>query len=43
MRPTFLGFETARSGLIASQKALDITGHNISNMNTEGYTRQIYQ
>ncbi len=40
MRPTFLGFETARKGIMASQKALDITGNNISNVNTTGYTRQ---
>ncbi len=40
MRPTFLGFEAARSGLVASQKALDITGNNVANMDTEGYTRQ---
>ena len=40
MRPTFLGFEAARSGLVASQKALDITGNNVANIHTEGYTRQ---
>ena len=40
MRPTFLGFETARKSLMASQKALDITSNNISNVNTTGYTRQ---
>lgn len=40
MRSTFLGLETARKGLSASQKGLDITGNNISNVNTEGYTRQ---
>jgi len=40
MRPTFLGFETARKGIMAAQKALDLTGHNISNVNTTGYTRQ---
>lgn len=40
MRSTFLGFNTARSGLFASQRALDITGHNISNVNTPGYSRQ---
>lgn len=40
MRPTFLGFETSRKSLMASQKALDITGHNISNVSTQGYTRQ---
>lgn len=40
MRPTFLGFQAARSGLVASQKAMDIVGNNISNLKTEGYTRQ---
>ena len=30
----------AVSGLIAAQKGLQVTGHNISNMNTNGYTRQ---
>ena len=40
MRSTFLGFNAARSGLFASQRALDITGHNIANANTKGYSRQ---
>ena len=40
MRPTFMGFETARKGLMVSQKSLDITGQNITNINTPGYTRQ---
>lgn len=40
MRSTFSGFNTAKSGLFASQRALDITGHNLANVNTRGYTRQ---
>lgn len=40
MRSTFLGFNTVRSGLFAAQRALDITGHNIANANTKGYSRQ---
>ncbi len=40
MRSTFAGFTTARLALRASQKALDVTGQNIANINTEGYTRQ---
>jgi flagellar hook-associated protein 1 FlgK len=28
------------SGLIAAKKSLETTGHNISNVNTEGYSRQ---
>lgn len=39
-RPTFLGFEAAKTGVYASQKALDIVGHNLTNIKTEGYTRQ---
>jgi flagellar hook-associated protein 1 FlgK len=37
---TFYGLEIASRGLFVSQKALDVTGHNIANANTEGYTRQ---
>ncbi|WP_026479003.1 flagellar hook-associated protein FlgK [Alkaliphilus transvaalensis] len=40
MRSTFLGFNTATSGLFAAQRALDVTGHNIANVNTPGYSRQ---
>ncbi len=40
MRPTFLGFETQKRTLQISQKSLDITGNNLSNTNTVGYTRQ---
>lgn len=31
---------TAASGLLAFQRAISVTGHNISNANTEGYSRQ---
>ncbi|WP_312938681.1 FlgK family flagellar hook-associated protein [Oscillibacter sp.] len=37
---TFGAFTTARLGIYAAQKALEVTGHNISNINTNGYTRQ---
>ena len=40
MRSTFTGLSIAQSGLFASQRSLDIIGHNISNANTKGYTRQ---
>ncbi|MCI8576622.1 MAG: flagellar biosynthesis protein FlgK [Lachnospiraceae bacterium] len=40
LRATFAGFSTAISAMQASQKRLDITGQNLSNMNTVGYTRQ---
>ncbi len=33
-------FDIARSGLNAAQEALDVTSHNIANVNTPGYTRQ---
>lgn len=37
---TFDGFTTARLGIYAAQKGLMVTGNNISNINTVGYTRQ---
>lgn len=37
---TFLGIEAAKRGLNANQIALNITGNNISNISSEGYTRQ---
>lgn len=37
---TFAGFTTGQLGMAASQKALDVTGQNIANINTTGYTRQ---
>lgn len=37
---TFGAFTTARLGIYASQTGLSITGNNISNINTVGYTRQ---
>ena len=36
--PDMLG--TGLSGLRAMQRALDTTAHNISNVSTDGYTRQ---
>lgn len=40
MPSTFLGLNTGLSGLTYFQSALNTTAHNISNANTEGYTRQ---
>lgn len=37
---TFGEFTVARLGMIASQMAMNVTGQNISNINTLGYTRQ---
>lgn len=35
-----IGFNTAVQGLLASQRSLHITSHNIANTNTKGYSRQ---
>lgn len=37
---SFGGLSIAISGIFAQQRSLDITGHNISNVNTKGYSRQ---
>ena len=37
---TFGSFTAARLGIYASQASLNVTGNNISNINTKGYTRQ---
>ena len=37
---TFGSFTTARLGIYASQASLQVTGNNIANINTKGYTRQ---
>ena len=37
---TFDGFTAARLGLYAAQHGLRVTGNNVSNINTVGYTRQ---
>lgn len=40
IRSTFAGFTTAQLAMAASQRALDVTGQNIANINTTGYTKQ---
>ncbi|KGP73559.1 flagellar hook-associated protein FlgK [Pontibacillus yanchengensis] len=40
MTSTFHGLEVAKRGMFAQQSALYTTGHNISNANTDGYSRQ---
>ena len=37
---TFMGLNTSLRGLLAEQRALDVTSHNIANANTVGYSRQ---
>jgi len=40
MRSSFFGLNVAQQGLYTARTALDITNHNISNAETEGYSRQ---
>ncbi|MEM5767902.1 MAG: flagellar hook-associated protein FlgK, partial [Bacillota bacterium] len=40
MSGLFYGLEIARTALTVSQKAINLSGQNIANANTEGYTRQ---
>jgi len=40
MASTFHGLEIGKRAIFYQQTALSITGHNIANVNTEGYTRQ---
>lgn len=40
LRSTFYSFTTALRGMNTAQKQLDVTGQNISNVSTTGYTRQ---
>jgi len=40
MRGTFFGIEIGRTGITLGQLGLDVTGHNIANVETRGYTRQ---
>jgi flagellar hook-associated protein 1 len=37
---TFMGLETTLRGILAQQLAINVTGHNIANANTVGYSRQ---
>jgi flagellar hook-associated protein 1 len=37
---SFYGLQTSLRGLLAQQRALDTTGHNIANASTQGYSRQ---
>ena len=40
MASTFIGIEMGKKSLYAEQTAMKTSGHNISNANTDGYTRQ---
>jgi flagellar hook-associated protein 1 len=37
---SFFGLQTSLRGLLAQQRLLDTTGHNIANASTKGYSRQ---
>src|SRR3712207_7326137 len=37
---TFFGIQTSLKGLLAHQRSLDVTGHNVANASTPGYSRQ---
>jgi|DewCreStandDraft_1066081.scaffolds.fasta_scaffold00058_48 flagellar hook-associated protein 1 FlgK len=41
MRSSFFGLETGLRALLAQQQAIDLTGHNIANANTPGFSRQV--
>lgn len=40
MSSAFFGLQTSLRGLLTQQQALDVTGHNIANANTPGFSRQ---
>lgn len=40
MISSFFGLQTSLRGLLAQQRMLDTTGHNIANASTQGYSRQ---
>ncbi|WP_059172694.1 flagellar hook-associated protein FlgK [Bacillus sp. FJAT-27445] len=40
MYSTFHGLEVGKRAILSQQTALSVTGHNIANANTKGYTRQ---
>ena len=37
---SFYGLQTSLRGLLAQQRSLDVTGHNVANASTQGYSRQ---
>jgi flagellar hook-associated protein 1 FlgK len=37
---TFTGLQTSLRGLLAQQRSIDVTGHNIANASTPGFSRQ---
>lgn len=43
MRSSFFGINIATQGLFTARTSLDITNHNITNAETDGYSRQVQQ
>lgn len=43
MANTFFGLDIGKSGLYTSQSGLNTTSHNISNIETKGFTRQVIE
>src|SRR5690625_4453348 len=41
MRSTFSGIEITKRSLYAHQTSLSTTAHNMANVNTKGYSRQV--
>ena len=41
MPSTFTTFNIGWRGLYAARMGMDVTGHNVANANTEGYSRQV--
>ncbi len=41
MRSTFGGIEISKRGILTQQAALTKSGHNVSNANTPGFSRQV--
>lgn len=41
MVSTFHGIEMGKRSLITHNDAINVTGHNLNNLNTEGYSRQV--
>jgi hypothetical protein len=38
---SFYGLQTSLRGLLAQQRSIDVTGHNIANASTRGYSREL--
>ena len=43
MANTFFGLDIGKSGLFIAQGGLNTTAHNIANIETEGFTRQVIE